>query len=364
MAFCNRYGLDLIIFIYGTTAEAIKIAPISRRLTDLEHPQLHWITYQHTEALREIESDLGLPGPDLIIANGADGKPLKTRKDAIVWLWSISKWTAKNLIKVKRNLPQDTVVIVHGDTMTSVVGAVLGRLLNVPVAHIEAGLRSGNWRHPFPEELDRRIVGKLAKIHYAPSKEAVENLSHYKNVVFTEGNTVNDAVLDFQRLEGISEHNYGLVLLHRFELISNPELLASTISTLVEYSPFPLKFIVDAYSRGPVGAELEKLEKSKHQLIGKTNHQAFISLLVGAKFIVTDSGGIQEETALLGVPTLIHRVATERNEGLGQNAVLSMWDQRNIQHFLKDYQIYRQNKQINVSSPSDIIISDLLDRGY
>lgn len=354
----------MIIFIYGTTAEAIKLAPISRRLASLNHPQLHWLTYQHTLGLKEIEKDLGLPGPDLIIAEGANGRPLKTRTDAIVWLWNITKWTLKNRNKVKKSLPAHSVVLVHGDTMTSVVGAILGRLLNVPVAHVEAGLRSGNWRHPFPEELDRRIVGKLAKIHYAPSEEAVSNLRKYENVIFTNGNTVNDAVLDYQRESSQIEDQYGLVLLHRFEFISNSELLTETIATLVEQSPLPLRFIVDAYSRGPVGGELDKFVDSGHQLRGKTNHQDFIELLVGAKFIVTDSGGIQEEAALLGVPTLIHRVATERGEGLGKNAILSMWDQSNIQNFLTNYEMYRQSQQINSVSPSDIVVSDLLDRGY
>lgn len=354
----------MIIFIYGTTAEAIKLAPISRRLSDLGHPQLHWLTYQHTQGLKEIESDLGLPGPDLIITEGANGRPLKTRSDALVWLWNITKWTLKNRNRVKKSLPDHTVVLVHGDTMTSVVGAVLGKLLNVPVAHVEAGLRSGNWRHPFPEELDRRIVGKLAKIHYAPSLDAVSNLQKYENVIFTHGNTVNDAVLDYQRESSEILDQYGLVLLHRFEFISNHELLSETVATLIKNSPLPLRFIVDAYSRGPVGGELDKFVDTGHQLQGKTNHQQFIELLVGAKFIVTDSGGIQEEAALLGVPTLIHRVATERGEGLGKNAILSMWDQSNIQKFLSNYEIYRQRQQINPASPSDIVVSDLMDRGF
>src|SRR3546814_12022661 len=112
--------------------------------------------------------------------------------------------------------------------MTTVLGTFIGRRLHVPVAHVEAGLRSGNWRHPFPEELDRRIVGRFAHIHYVPTEEAAANLGGRPNVVLTHGHTVQDAVSDDARPLAEPEEASGLVLLHRFAFLSNTARVRET----------------------------------------------------------------------------------------------------------------------------------------
>lgn len=354
----------MIVFIYGTTAEAIKLAPIARRLDARGIPYEQWLTQQHTEALRRILPDLGLPEPDRIIADGRKGQPLKTIPDVFSWMGSVAKWTLVNGGRLRRAIPKNSVVLVHGDTMTSVVGAVVARWIGADSAHVEAGLRSGNWRHPFPEELDRRIVGRLATVHYAPSQEAAQNLGRRKNVMYTYGNTVVDAVLDQAVTDANSPAPYGVVLLHRFEFISNEELLATTVATLVSDSPVPLKFVADAYARSGITAALDATGSTNYELVAKVAHEEFVSLLRGAEFVVSDSGGIQEETALIGVPTLIHRVATERSEGLGHNVVLSGWKSEAVAAFLANYQQYRRPTMRPERSPSDVIVEDLIARGY
>lgn len=353
----------MIVFIYGTTAEAIKLAPISRRLQKLGIPQQHWLTFQHTEALSHLMPALGLPSPDVIIADGANGRSLKTRRDALQWLFSCSKWSIKNTKSLRNQLPKNTVIIVHGDTMTSVVGAVIGKMLRRPVAHVEAGLRSGNWRHPFPEEIDRKLVGALAEFHYAPSDDAVTNLRGKSGVVHTGANTVVDAVLD----SGISKSNkvpIGLILLHRFEFISNSELVLQTLKTLSSATKTNLVILVDAYSRKAIEEALNKIDHSNIKIKAKVPHQEFVSLLSSAEFIVTDSGGIQEEAALLGIPTMIHRVATERNEGIGRNVRLSGWDQGVLADFVSNPSSYRHQQMTLDASPSDIIVEDLVLKGF
>lgn len=354
----------MIIFVYGTTAEAIKLAPISRRLRDAGIPQQHWLTFQHTDALRNLLPVLELPSPDQVIADGVNGSPLRSTKDVFRWLLTISKWTLNNTRSIRKTLPKNSIFIVHGDTMTSVVGAILSKFMSRPAAHVEAGLRSGNWRHPFPEELDRRIVGRLASIHYCPSPESFENLSSRSGKIFTHGNTVIDAVIDGQKSISPANTKKGVVLLHRYEFISNREFVEQTISTLASMSKVPLVFIVDAYSRAEIEESLTKQANSQHQLISKLSHQDFVELLGTAEFVVTDSGGIQEEAALIGVPTLIHRVATERQEGLGTNVLLSEWKLEIVKNFLDEYESLRVKQASPEYSPSKIIVDDLVRRGY
>jgi UDP-N-acetylglucosamine 2-epimerase (non-hydrolysing) len=354
----------LIIFIYGTTAEAIKIAPIARRLTEQGIAYQQWLTLQHTTALLNSLPSLGLQEPDRIIANGNGGEPLRSVKDVIRWLFQIWTWMRKNAGSLRSSLPSNTVIVVHGDTLTTVVGAYIARRLKVDCAHVEAGLRSGNWRHPFPEELDRRMVGKLASIHYTPSEEATTNLKSRDDVVFTHGNTALDAVLDQGDYVPDNSDKFGVVLLHRFELISNQPLLEETISTLAMESPFPLRLMVDAYSEQALKEAVAKFGQGKLTAQPKLRHQEFVGLLQSAQFVVTDSGGIQAEAALIGVPTLIHRKTTEQAEGLGRNIVLSEWKTERFADFLRHFEDLRRPADKPEHSPSDIIVEDLVARGF
>jgi UDP-N-acetylglucosamine 2-epimerase (non-hydrolysing) len=302
--------------------------------------------------------------PDCIIADGVKGEPLRRKGDAIRWLWSIRRWLRANRRSLRASIPSGSAIVVHGDTMTSVVGAYIARRLGVDSVHVEAGLRSGNWRHPFPEELDRRIVGRLATVHYTPSEEATRNLRGRPNVVHTHGNTALDAVLDQTHMPADAEEPYGVVLLHRFEFLNNPELVASTFKTLAEHSRVRLKFFVDAYANEVLANVLPGLSGSAIEVTAKQSHEEFVSTLRGARFIVTDSGGIQEEAALLGVPTLIHRRATERHDGLGENIVLSEWRLSSLVEFLENAETFARPLVVPEHSPSDIIVADLLIRGY
>ncbi|WP_241245913.1 UDP-N-acetylglucosamine 2-epimerase [Microbacterium sp. 4R-513] len=340
---------------------------MARRLAARGVPYQQWVTQQHTEALRRAIPELALNPPDRVIANGWRGKPLKTPLQMVGWAFDVVGWSVRHLGKIRRTLPAGSLVIVHGDTMTTVLGTFIGRRLRVPVAHIEAGLRSGNWRHPFPEELDRRVVGRFAHIHYVPSEEAAENLAGRQNVVLTHGNTAKDAVNDaaLGMSSGDSDaHAYALVLLHRYEFISNPALVRETLRTLDANSPVSLRLIVDSYSRGAIEETIEELGLQRFSLTTKLEHGQFVAAMKGAEFIVTDSGGIQQEAAALGIPTLIHRRVTEGREGFGTTAVLSGWDQGVLREFLADHARYRNDDVDKGLSPSDIIVDDLIERGF
>ena len=354
----------MIVFCYGTTAEAIKIAPIVRRLVERGIPFEQWLTLQQSDRLLDALPGLGLPQPDRIIANGRRGRPLTGVLDVIVWLGQIARWLVRHRRAARRRLGSSSVIIVHGDTMTSVVGAFLARALGADCAHVEAGLRSGNWRHPFPEELDRRIVGRVANIHYAPSSQAANALIKRPNVVWTQGNTVIDAILDQAAATVDRSEKYGIVLLHRFEYLNNDALVERTMRTLMEASPLRMIMVVDDHARHALRERLVRIDTDKVTLRDKLSHAEFVELLVSASFIVTDSGGVQEETALLGIPTLVHRMATERAEGIGENAILSRWSMKSLELFLSSYDDYRRPVSPPEASPSAIIVEDLVSRGY
>ncbi len=357
----------MIVFVYGTTAEAIKIAPVVRRLADRGVAFEQWVTLQQSETVLTALPGLGLPAPDHVLARGRGGRPLQGQLDVLVWLGQVLRWVARNGGAARRQMAGG-VLVVHGDTLTSVVGALLARYLRCDCAHLEAGLRSGDWRSPFPEELDRRIVGRLAQVHYAPSDAAVAALGRRPGVVHTRGNTVLDALTS--RVPAGAEHAlaeasdgaYGLVLLHRFEFLNNAELVERTFATLLADAPDPFVIVVDDHARHSLQDLLGQLPRDRVRVTNKLDHDQFVKVLAEAAWVVTDSGGVQEETALLGVPTLVHRRATERADGLGDNAVLSGWQAAALRAFLAGAPGYRRPPRAPGSSPSDVVVEDLLTR--
>lgn len=219
--------------------------------------------------------------------------------------------------------------------MTTVIGSLLGRLLGATVAHVEAGLRSHDWRNPFPEELNRILTSKIARIHFAPDQTAVANLSSVKGEVFcTEGNTITDQV--YRELGPMKAHPTGgaiVVLLHRTELLSNSRKLEDTLSALIEISKncSRMTIVLDALARAAL-SNLTTFSILSNQtsvvISGKLDHRNFLHELIKSDYVITDSGGVQEESAALGIPCIIHRVASERLDGLGPNgtAVLTGLD--------------------------------------
>ena len=364
----------MIAFVYGTTAELIKIAPIHARLVALGVRPLHWCTAQQAGELPSAADHLGMPAPDVFIANGVDGRSLRTTTDAVRWLASVLTNSVLRHRELRKSLRADgsaPVVLVHGDTLTTLLGAALGRSLGATVGHVEAGLRSFDLRNPFPEELDRVLTARLARVHYAPSQDAVHNLRTVRgDVIATGGNTVRDSLHLVPKGYAISmgplPPEYGLVSLHRMELIHDAERFRATMHALSEYSEkLPLLQVVDPLTRQQMNAQgLDDLhDGSRFRSLGKLDYFDFIGVLRGASFVVTDSGGLQEECAGLGVPCLVHRLKTERSDGIGENAVLSEFDFGILGSFLDDPQRLRTIPDSGLDSPSDVIVADLVRRG-
>jgi len=357
----------VILVVFGTTGELIKLAPVLLRLEDRGHRYVLATTGQQVEQIPGFLEQFGLRQPDLWLARGASGRDLRANRDIPGWLATVGRRFAGSRARLRRDLidgPGKPLVLVHGDTMTTVVGASMGRALRVPVAHVEAGLRSYDLRHPFPEELNRRTASRIARIHYAPGPWAASNL--HGDVVDTGSNTIRDSLALVDGEDGppgvAPEEPFGVVSLHRFELLSSRVELGGVLEVLAKAARrIPLVFV----DHSVTAAALERFglghyfDSEAFVRVPRLRFFDFVRLVRRSAFVVTDSGGSQEECFYLDIPCLVHRVRTERREGLGENVVLSGMRLDSLESFLGDPERHRRRSPLPDASPSDVIVADL-----
>jgi UDP-N-acetylglucosamine 2-epimerase (non-hydrolysing) len=361
--------------VYGTTGELIKLSPVLMRLQERDRPALTLCTGQQVEQIPALLEDFALAQPDLWFSRGHGGRDLERIMDLPPWLSGVATTFARCRRDLWARLTSAStrpLLVVHGDTFTTVLGAAMGHILNVPVAHIEAGMRSGNWRNPFPEEIDRLIVARLAQTHFAPGALAVANLRAVKvrgEVVDTGGNTIRDAIemvpSSVPEIE-LPPEPFGLVSLHRFELLSKPRALRAILELLREASrSTPILFVDHPVTVAAIAAhDLGWLFDHRFQHVPRQRYFRFIALLKASVFLVTDSGGSQEECAQLGHPCLVHRAVTERADGLGGPVVLSRMDLDVVRAFLENPAAHARSPGEDGRSPTDIVIDHFESHGY
>ena len=360
----------VISFVFGTSAELIKLRPI---IDDLESQgqefEVLCTGQQYSELLQLPYFNLLLARENGFywVAKGFRKSSLTKSWQVVFWLLSCCRWIIRNFFSARRRNRGLSVFVVHGDTMTTVVGSLMGRLLGATVAHVEAGLRSHDWRNPFPEELNRILTSKIAGIHFAPDQTAVANLSSVKGEVFcTEGNTISDQV--FRELGLMGAHPTGgavVVLLHRTELLNNSRKIDETLSALIEISKScsRMTIVLDALARAALSSltTFSVLSNQTSVVIsGKLDHRSFLLELIKSDYVITDSGGVQEESAALGIPCIIHRVASERLDGLGHNgtAVLTGLDPAALLAASSSPPM-RKDLEVRRDSPTEIILKIL-----
>ncbi len=356
------------IFI-GTKAQFIKTAPIIREL-DARKISYNLIdSGQHAEISGKLIKLFGLRQPDV---------RLRQSQEDIVSLAKAVSWTCKWVLKavfqpqwVRRNLfrNQPGICLIHGDTLSTALALFLAKRAGVKVGHIEAGLRSYNMRHPFPEELIRLITMSQADILFAPSKWAYENLikMNVKGEKIDVGeNTIADTIrfaLQQQTDINIPKGGYALATIHRLENIYSRERLGRLVELLSKTAKkITVLFVMHKPTRNQLRkfSLLDKLESNSNiKLLPMQSYFDFSRLLRECGFVITDGGSIQEECYYLDVPCLIMREKTERLEGLGENACLAEFDVRKINNFMANYsQFKRKTKPADVS-PSKLIVDKL-----
>jgi UDP-N-acetylglucosamine 2-epimerase (non-hydrolysing) len=314
-----------VLFIYGTRPEAIKMAPVI--LACRRHPSLRPVlcaTAQHRELLDEINQTFDLvPDHDLALMRPDQTLPELTAR-------------AVTAITEVLQIVRPQVSVVQGDTTTALAGALASFYQRVPVAHVEAGLRTYDFDAPFPEEMNRQVIGRLARWHFAPTARARENLLR-ENIapgsIVVTGNTAIDAL----RIVGESERadapdplsalglaplaadeRLVLVTAHRRESFGKPfQDLCDGLMGIVDRWP-RLRLVYPVHPnpnvRRPVAERLG--DHPRIHLVDPVSYRPFVRLLRLAWIVLTDSGGIQEEAPGLGKPVLVLRDTTERPEAI------------------------------------------------
>jgi len=319
--------------VFGTRPEAIKMAPVVLELMkrgECEHRLI--VTGQHRAMLDQMLALFGLkPDYDLNI---------------MLERQTLTQITCRALEGMERAFAEEKpdVVLVHGDTTTSYVGALAAYYAQIPVGHVEAGLRTGERYNPFPEEMNRRLTDALADVYFAPTRAARDQLLR-ENVdprsVFVTGNTVIDALLMVagrpeppDLVPGVPrDATMILVEAHRRENLGEPmRQVCLALAEIAESHPdvhivFPVH--LNPAVRDTVFGELGG--KPRVHLLPPQDYLPFVMLMKRARVILTDSGGVQEEAPSLKRPVLVLRTATERPEAVAAGtAILVGPDRRRI----------------------------------
>lgn len=319
-----------VLTVFGTRPEAIKMAPLVHELASREDVVARvCVTAQHREMLDQV-LDLFEIVPDYDLNIMKDGQTLQGITVAIL----------TQLTEVLQNFKPDY-VLVHGDTSTTFAASLAAFYLQIPVGHIEAGLRTFDIYSPWPEEGNRRLTGVLSKLHFAPTKTAEDNLLKERKKpegVFVTGNTVIDAllmvtkklectVMQQEMLERFpflkNDKRMVLITAHRRENHGKRiRSIAEAVRVLAENYPdvlFVLPLHMNPKVRLPLTEILGDIENV--HLIAPQDYGPFVYLMTRATLILSDSGGIQEEAPALGKPVLVMRNSTERPEAVEAGTV-------------------------------------------
>jgi len=308
-----------ILVVFGTRPELIKLAPVILELR--RHPRFFKVrllaTAQHRDMLDQMLDVFGLrPDHDLDIMRA--GQNLD---------WLTGELTAKVGAELRKFRPG--LVIVQGDTTTAMVSALTAFHQGIAVAHVEAGLRTGDPRDPFPEEMNRKIIGAIASWHFAPTRRAAQNLKAEgvpRSRIAVTGNTVVDALLMMDDAAGDRPSPLSLtdglrlilVTAHRRESFGRPlKNICSALAAIARSRP-DVEIVFPVHPNPAVRAEVEALlsGRDRIRLISPLDYLDFLSLLKRAHLVLTDSGGIQEEAPVFGKPVVVLRNRTERPEGI------------------------------------------------
>lgn len=353
---------NFLIFV-GTKAQFIKTAPILREMDRRQVPYRLIYTGQHSETFDVLEAAFGTRPPDDKLVPDTEAS---THASFFAWVVSFW-WQALRRIRQWRGARAG---LVHGDTASTLFSAIALRIAGVPVVHVEAGLRSPKWLEPFPEEIIRRVVSRLTWLHLAPDTVSARNLWGLRgDVVNTRGNTLKDAlILALGRLEKLPEvgglGGYAVVSMHRSENLGRKadfELLMNEIVNAA--SVLPVHFVLHPATRERLrdSGWLERLrEQPGLQLLSRMDYPDFVKLLVGSSCLLTDGGSNQEEAAMMGLPTLLLRRATERVDGLGEGVELSNLNPQAIRDFLSKHANKAWTlRQVDAVSPSALVVDVL-----
>lgn len=344
-----------IMLIFGTRPEAIKMCPLVKELKTRKNINVKvCVTGQHKEMLEQVLDCFNVvPDYNLEIM-----KDKQTLFDITINI--ISK------IKPVLEIEKPDMILVHGDTTTTFVTSLCAYYMQIPVGHVEAGLRTYNIYSPYPEEFNRQATGIIAKYHFAPTEKSRQNLlkeGKDKDSIYVTGNTAIDALkttikkdYHHELFDWLGNDRMIMLTAHRRENLGEPlENIFTAIDKIVnEYEDIKVIYPIH---KNPVVREIANRifkNNNKIRLIEPLEVIDFHNFLNKAYLILTDSGGIQEEAPSLGKPVLVLRDTTERPEGIDAGTLKLVGTQRenvykNIKLLLDDKVEYK--KMSKASNP-------------
>lgn len=329
------------VFVVGTRPEAIKMLPVIRAFSDSAHFRAIVVsTGQHTELVADVLA-LGGIRPDVTFPPGAPGRTLNrlfadVLEGMSAMFESLGPGRPSNYGAPPDGYP--VACFVHGDTSSAAAAALAAFHSRVPVIHIEAGLRTDDTLSPFPEELNRQLISRIAALHLAPTFRNEENLVREgipEGKVFVSGNTAIDALLfaaelpvpygvpALDDLEDDDGPRLVVVTAHRRENWGEPlERIATAVGDLAAQYP-DVRYVAPLHPNPAVQEVMRRhLEgRPNVSLVPAMDYVRFARLLGRSTFVISDSGGIQEEAPALGKPVLVLRESTERQEGVEAGTV-------------------------------------------
>ena len=285
----------MIIVLIGTRAQLIKMAPVMTKMEASNLEYLFVLTGQHKNTMMDLVYQFGIKTKPHLIYSGKE-------VDGII---KVPAWfiiCIINFIKFKNNtlsglINNKHIILVHGDTFSTLLGSILAKLISARLFHVEAGLRSYNLFHPFPEELTRLITFYLSNVSFCPGEFAFNNMAKYKT---EQINTVQNTLIDATRhvlnetQKNKEEVNYCVCSIHRFENIFFKHRFLHIISLLKKISrQIEIRFVLHPSTRKRLVKYdlLEELEQNpEFQLMDRMIYTDFIHLLSSAKFVITDGG--------------------------------------------------------------------------
>ena len=361
--------------VAGTTAELLKLWPILLKLGETCPTQLI-LSGQHF-----ISQDL----LRLVGASGVQIRKDKRNRDISKNFLLTFAWMMKSVPRILGILiygewkTQGRLgVIVQGDTLSTLFGALAGKISGHCVFHVEAGYRTNNWRNPFPEEIVRRVVGFLADVHYCPTAFEANNIPRKRaKIVITSGNTgldslelalgssihLNEQREEFQKWYRRYSQDFGIMTLHRFELLagSNFTKQSNLISEIEKIeSSIGILILMGTFERAKLVEALGKIKGENIFFLNKMEYLEFVCLLKNTSFVITDSGGLAQECNALGIPCFVARAVIEESKLRG-NTVLVGTDFLNLSELVNSALTYRLESLLPIDpSPTAIVIKDLM----
>lgn len=344
------------LFVIGTRAQLVKIAPVLNQSVSSGLDHVVWFTGQHNESIADLIADFELTST---FVHSGDNKERSSVLRLLTWLPGTFFRCQRFIRAARKDTGHAPLVVVHGDTLSTLVGAAAARLAGGQVVHLESGLSSGKVFEPFPEEILRRMTFRLSRYALCPNDEALARMQRLSRVeaIHTGENTLLDCVrfaLDKKDIP-TSMDGHFVASIHRFNNIYHEKTLAGIIDELIGLSgEGTLYFVLHPATE----QRLQKFDLYQRLLqapgISMTPRMAyteFLGLIGSARCVFSDGGSNQEELSYLGVPTILFRECSERPDGIGANIIFRRNIQQSLPEFVRSGDVAKLRRKSRLDDP-------------